>query len=230
MGTHSIQSDEPQQEEVVSSTKRKFIEVHEESENDIVKEDVGNGGDVTMTTTEQTGTQKLNTGRSMPTQPETNTESNEPSNHDGEPPRGNMEVIHQFGPKADLLPPLSGPVPDNWETIEREFMTVTTLMIPHMAHNFYGDPEVSIGGGKIRLVVCDGQITRLGMFGLLTKASTGQHVEMEGVLRKDTRAFRLEPLTAPGLLTIDGEEVYYGPLQCQIHPGLARVMCRKRQT
>ena len=132
MGTHSIQSDEPQQEEVVSSTKRKFIEVHEESENDIVKEDVGNGGDVTMTTTEQTGTQKLNTGRSMPTQPETNTESNEPSNHDGEPPRGNMEVIHQFGPKADLLPPLSGPVPDNWETIEREFMSVTTLMIPHV--------------------------------------------------------------------------------------------------
>ena len=41
---------------------------------------------------------------------------------------------------------------------------------------------------------------------------------MNGVLRKDVMAFRFEPHTAPGMLTIDGEEVYYGPLQCQIHP------------
>ena len=214
------QPEQPQQEEVVSNSSTKSKQL---------KEDVGNGGDVTMTTTEQTGTQEINTETSVSTQPETKIEASEPSNHESETPRGNMEVIHQFGPKADLLPPLSGPVPDNWETIEREFMSVTTLMIPHVAHNFYGDPEVSIGGGKFRLVICDGQITRVGMFGFLTKADTGQHVKMEGVMRKDAIAFRLEPHTTPGMLTIDGEVVYYGPLQCQIHPGLARVMCRKRQ-
>ena len=67
------------------------------------------------------------------------------------------------------------------------------------------------------------------MFGLLTKADTGQHLEMECVLRKDVMVFHLEPHTAPGMLTIDREEVYYGPLQCQIHPTLARVMSRKRR-
>ena len=102
-------------------------------------------------------------------------------------------------------------------------------MIPHMAHNFFGDPEISIGEGKIRIVICDGNIKRLGMLGMLTKADTGGHMEIDGVLRRDVKAFRLEPFTSPGMLTIDGEEVYYGPIQCQIHPSLARVMCRKRQ-
>ena len=97
-----------------------------------------------------------------------------------------------------------------------------------MAHNFFGDPTFAIGTGKIRLVIVNGQISRLGMFGLLTKTDTGEHVEMNGVLRKDAMAFRLEPLTSPGMLTIDGEEMYYGPLQCQIHPTLA-FMCRKRR-
>ena len=100
-----------------------------------------------------------------------------------------------------------------------------------MAHNFFGDPTFTIGTGKICLVIVNGQISRLGMFGLLTKADTGGHVEMNSVLRKDAMAFHLEPLTSPGMLTIDGEEMYmyYGPLQCQIHPTLARVICVGRE-
>ena len=102
-------------------------------------------------------------------------------------------------------------------------------MIPHMAHNFFGDPAFAIGSGKIRVIIVDGQITRLGMFGLLTKADTGEHVEMNGVLRKDMKAFRIELHTSLDMLTVDREEVYYGALQCQIYPTLARVMCRKRR-
>ena len=150
-----------------------------------------------------------------------------PSAQDDKPPT--QENFSQFGPKTDLLPPLSGPIPENWEMIERDFLSITPLLIPHMAHNFFGDLAFAIGTGKIRMVIVDRQISRLGMFGLLTKADTGEHVEMNGVLRKDAMAFRLEPLTSPGMLTIDGEEMYYGPLQCQIHPTLARVMCRKRR-
>ena len=52
------------------------------------------------------------------------------------------------------------------------------LMIPHkiMAHNCFGDPAFAIGTGKFRVVIVDGQISRLGMFGLLTKADTGEHL------------------------------------------------------
>ena len=226
------QSDKPPQQEeseTVSSSESVTIDLEEEKEE--LKEEA-----LTTATIEQTGTgQETHPDTSAPTSVHvetqtTNSQSTEsaPSVQDSQQ-QTRQQNFAQFGPKADLLPPLSGPVPENWETIEREFMAVTFLMIPHMANNFFGDLVFSIGTGKIRIVICGGEITRLGMFGLLTKADTGQHLEMEGVLRKNVRAFRLEPRTAPGMLTIDGEEVYYGPLQCQIHPTLARVMSRKRR-
>ena len=104
-------------------------------------------------------------------------------------------------------------------------------MIPCVSSNFFGHPAFPIGTGKIRVVIVDGQISRLDMFSLLKKASTSlrEHLEMNGVSYKDVKAFRLEPYTSPGTLIADGEKVYYGPLQCQIHPTLARVMCRKRR-
>ena len=229
-------SDKPQEEQSETSEERKVdvtIDIEEE------REEVEEGG-TNRDTTEQTGTgeeQADDPETSLPAsaqaeaqattdpQSEHSTADSAPSAQDAT----QQEDFSQFGPKADLLPSLLGPIPENWETIERDFMAVTLLMIPHMAHNFFGDPAFSIGTGKIRVVIIDGQISRLGMFGLLTKADTGDHLEMNGVLRKDVMAFRFEPHTAPGMLTIDGEEVYYGPLQCQIHPTLARVMCRKRR-
>ena len=232
-------SDKPQQEhpETASSSEERKVNVtiDLEEEKEEVKEEVTN-----TDTTEQadTGEQQTDPGTASPAsvqvEPQTATNSQSEQSADSAPSaqddkQQTQENFSQFGPKADLLPSLSGPVPENWEVIERDFMAVTLLMIPHMAHNFFGDPEFAIGTGKIRVVVIDGQVSRLGMFGLLTKADTGEHLEMNGVIRKDVKAFRFEPHTSPGMLTIDGEEVYYGPLQCQIHPTLARVMCRKRR-
>jgi len=43
-------------------------------------------------------------------------------------------------------------------------------------------------------------------------------------------AFRLEPDASlpPGLLTVDGERVDYGPIQAQVLPSMARVMSVRR--
>ena len=228
------QSNKAKLGEADSATKTVTIEVDEDG----INEEATKGA--SPSTTQHTGTLLIDTDTS--TQIETKitkseakeseqVTTSEVSTHgdDQLPPQEVQELIKQYGPKADLLPPLSEPVPDNWKVLDKEFMAVSILMIPYMAHNFIGDPDVSIGMGKIRVVICDAQITRLGMFDMLTKAKTGQHVEMEGVTRTDMRAFRLEPYTSPGLLTVDGEEVYYGPIQVQIHPALARVMCRKRR-
>lgn len=137
-------------------------------------------------------------------------------------------TVHSLGPEVDL-PPISGSVPSNWKSIEGEFICVTPFMIPLTSKSFYGDPTLPIGSGKIRIGVCDGHLTRLGMLELIIKTTTGQHLEMEGVWCIDVKAFRLEPHATPTMLTIDGEEVNCGVLQCQIHPGLARLMCRRRQ-
>ena len=228
-------SDKPQQEQserVSSSEEGKVsVTIDLEEEKQEVKEE-GTSAD----TTEQTGTGEQQadpkspaTGIQVEVQTTPNSQSEQSADSALDDKQQTQENFSQFGPKADLLPSLSGPVPENWETIERDFLAITPLMIPHMAHNFFGDPAFAIGAGKIRVIIVDGQISRLGMFGLLTKADTGEHLEVNGVLRKDVMAFRLEPHTSPGMLTVDGEEVYYGPLQCQIHPTLARVMCRKRR-
>jgi len=44
-------------------------------------------------------------------------------------------------------------------------------------------------------------------------------------------AFRLEPDVSlpPGLLTVDGEQVDYGPIQAQVLPSMARVMSIRHQ-
>ena len=214
------------------------IEVHEEKEKEgeaVVEGDTP--------TTEQTGSQGSSTDPTPPaTQVIDNTpqeseseqtvasDSNEPADQEGGEQHQPKETVdfRQFGPKADLLVPLSEPVPSSWEVQEGEFLGAMVLMVPLIAHDTFGDAEFRMGTGKFRIVMCEGRITRMGMIGLITKAGTDANQNMDGVLRKEAIAFRFEPQTSPGTLTIDGEVVYYGPLQCQIHPGLARVMCRKR--
>ena len=52
---------------------------------------------------------------------------------------------------------------------------------------------------------------------------------MQGVGFVDCKVFRLVPVTPEGLLTVDGEEVHYGPMQAEVHAHLGRVMCRRRR-
>lgn len=136
----------------------------------------------------------------------------------------------KYGPSTDLLPSLSDPVPSNWKTIENEFLSVSVLMIPHMSNNFFGDPKMSIGTEKLRLVFVEHAMSRMNMVAMLMDADSGKHISMDNILTVDCKAYRLEPETPVGLLTVDGESVPYGVVQSQIHPGLARVMCRKRRT
>lgn len=132
------------------------------------------------------------------------------------------------GPRADLLPDLSEAIPDNWKVIEGEFTAISPLMVPLLSAGFFGDPNMSIGTGKIRLA-CIRRMSRFGMLSLLTGADKGKHIERPEVETFDAKAFRLEPKTEKGLLTVDGEVIEYGPMQAQLHQHLARVFCSKKR-
>lgn len=132
------------------------------------------------------------------------------------------------GPIADLLPDLSEAIPDNWKVIEGEFTAISPLMVPLLSAGFFGDPNMSIGTGKIRLA-CIRRMSRFGMLSLLTGADKGKHIERPEVETFDAKAFRLEPKTEKGLLTVDGEVIEYGPMQAQLHQHLARVFCSKKR-
>ena len=67
----------------------------------------------------------------------------------------------------------------------------------------------------------------VGMIQMMMSLESGLRISDHG----DTKiipvlAFRLEPDPSfpPGLLTVDGECVEYGPIQAQVLPSLARVM------
>lgn len=132
--------------------------------------------------------------------------------------------IRRYGPSPHLLPDITEATPDNWKVIEGEFLSMTPLMIPHMTSEFFGDPNMSIGTGRIRIMYIR-KMSRLGMLGLLTGSSPHTKPEVSYV---DVKAYRLEPYTEEGILTIDGESVKYGPVQAQVHEHLARVFCSKR--
>jgi len=55
--------------------------------------------------------------------------------------------------------------------------------------------------------------------------SSGTHVACPGVDMIPVKAFRIEPIEGTnGHITVDGEEVDYGPLQAEIFSSLASVM------
>ncbi len=133
------------------------------------------------------------------------------------------------GPEADLLPSFSSPVPSNWKTLNHDFVTAAVMLVPHMGRDMFGDPNLSIGTKSFSIVILDGTMTRMDMVTMFTQSDTGGHVALESCSVISAKAIRLEPLTPQGRITIDGEVIPYGPIQCQLHPRLARVMSRKRR-
>ncbi len=134
-----------------------------------------------------------------------------------------------YGPKADLLSPLSSPVPSNWKITEQKLYTIIALSTPHMNSDSFGDRNLSIGCHKFSIVTIDTSISRMNLLLLFKRTEDSTHLDMDGCNVIRAKAFRLEPETPGGLMTVDGELVPYGPIQTQLHPDLARVMCRKRK-
>lgn len=130
------------------------------------------------------------------------------------------------GPAADLLVPLTEELPNTWVTIEGEFFGILGIMIPFLSRNFAADRSFPIGMGNMRLLWLDGTTTRLDAFSLFKSTDLSKGEKMNVI---DVKAFRIVPETRPGIMTIDGEEMHYGPIQGQIHPKLARVLSRKRR-
>ncbi len=133
------------------------------------------------------------------------------------------------GPKADLLPSFSTPVPSNWITLQDDFVTAAVMIVAHMGRAMFGDPNLSLGENSFSIVLLNGTMTRRDMVTMFTESSSAGHLALESCSVISAKAIRLEPLTPEGRISIDGEVIPYGPIQCQLHPRLARVMCRKRK-
>ena len=133
------------------------------------------------------------------------------------------------GPPTPLIGSLTDPVPSNWVVMDGDFININLSTVSHMAHDFYATNQASVGCGTIYLVYPDASITtRVDLFKMIDKMSKGTHTDMRTMHVVEAKAFRIEPAdSGPGMMTLDGEEVPYGPLQGQIHPQMGRVLGRR---
>ncbi|XP_077576752.1 sphingosine kinase 2 [Stigmatopora nigra] len=148
----------------------------------------------------------------------------------GEPggtPRNRPYSLPLNVPKDDLLPPLDRPLPTrDWVTIEGDFVLVLAIYQSHLGADLHAAPQAKFDDGLIHLTFVRAGISRATLLRLFFAMERGTHhsVSSPYVSHVSCRAFRLQPLSARGTLTVDGELVPYGPLQAQVHPSMARLI------
>ncbi|XP_061530535.1 sphingosine kinase 2 isoform X1 [Phycodurus eques] len=130
-------------------------------------------------------------------------------------------------PRDDLLPSLDQPLPTrDWITIEGDFVLVLALYQSHLGADLHAAPQARFDDGLIHLTFVRAGISRATLLRLFFAMERGTHhsVSSPYVSHVSCRAFRLQPLSTRGTLTVDGELVPYGPLQAQVHPSMARLI------
>ncbi|KAJ1131255.1 hypothetical protein NDU88_009594 [Pleurodeles waltl] len=139
-------------------------------------------------------------------------------------------VRHMHGPPDDLLVPLSQPVPKNWVTVEGDFILMLALYQSHLGADLFTAPSAYFNDGLIHLFFVKAGITRAALVRLFLAMEKGTHFQLDcpHLHQFHVRAFRLEPLTRKGTLTVDGERVEYGPIQAQIHGSLSNLITGAR--
>lgn len=127
-----------------------------------------------------------------------------------------------------LLPALDQPVPESWTVVkEEDFVLVLAIYQSHLAEDLWTVPGAMADDGLIHLFYVTAGISRPALLRLFLAMEKGAHLACgcPHLVYEKVKALRLEPITPGGMITVDGEVVEYGPLQAQIHPGLARLIC-----
>lgn len=134
--------------------------------------------------------------------------------------------VCMFGPPSSL-PSLISPVPDDWIVIEDEFVMVHATYQTHLSLDCYFSPASKLNDGIIWLLVMKGGVSRAELTTFLIGMSNGTHLPKThnaNIQMIACQAFRLEPSDNKGIITVDGEQIKYGPVQGEIVPGIIKIV------
>ena len=137
---------------------------------------------------------------------------------------GGEENANESGPELSLLAPLSEPVPENWITIDDEFISVVAVFISHLGPDLIVDTSIKLNDGAIYLLMVHRNVNRSQLLKMMLALADGTAEYTDGIEMVKVRAFRIEPLSEKGTIAVDGEVVDYGAIQGQVLPGMANVM------
>ncbi|XP_055760503.1 sphingosine kinase 1-like [Salvelinus fontinalis] len=133
------------------------------------------------------------------------------------------------GPPDSLLVPLDQPVPSDWVVVpEEDFVLMLAMYQSHLAKDLYAAPDSTLDDGLIHLIYVRAGISRTALLRLFLAMEKGTHLanNCPHLVYTRVRALRLEPYSPKGVITVDGEVVEYGPVQAQVHGGIARLITR----
>ncbi|XP_045213785.2 sphingosine kinase 2-like isoform X2 [Mercenaria mercenaria] len=125
-----------------------------------------------------------------------------------------------------ILPPLDQPVPDDWVTIDSDFVTVCAVYQTHLGSDVIMAPDARFNDGIIHLCIVKAGIQKGELIQLMGMLEKGTHVDhpSPNIELIKVLAFRLEPQGKEGIIMVDGEKVDSDSLQAQVLPGLANLM------
>nr|XP_033816696.1 sphingosine kinase 1 [Geotrypetes seraphini] len=124
--------------------------------------------------------------------------------------------------------PLDQPIPNNWTIVkEEEFVLVLALYQSHLGEDLFIAPMVSKPDDNlIHLFYVKAGISRTSLMKFFLDIEKGKHLEHSypHVVYVPIKAFRIEPFTSNGTMTVDGEVLACGVVQGQLHSRLARII------
>ncbi|CDQ73827.1 unnamed protein product [Oncorhynchus mykiss] len=125
--------------------------------------------------------------------------------------------------------PVDEPVPSDWVVVpEEDFVLMLAMYQSHLAKDLYAAPDSTLDDGLIHLIYVRAGISRTALLRLFLAMEKGTHLANNSphLVYTRVRALRLEPYSSKGVITVDGEVVEYGPVQAQVHGGIARLITR----
>ena len=156
------------------------------------------------------------------------------NNNENEPNKNTQSEHLVENIKFKYLRPLNEKVPNNWVTIEDNFVLFLVVYLPLIAPDFLAAKESKFNDGNMHLVFIKEGITKTELLNLFTLTEEGDHLNHPLVEYVKIKAFRLEPLplnnsnngnnNREGIMMVDGEQVPCEPIQAEIIPSMANIL------
>lgn len=194
---------------------------HNSSDNIKIEVNTNQGGDVTDSSTIQRSFNPSSNGNSS------SIEDTLQDISDNDDDDGGDDVRSSPSPNQDYyIPPLWEDVPSNWVTIEDDFIMVQSSSQSHLSPTVHFAPESELADGVIWLAYLTSKVSIKNLLRFLSSLETARHIDLPYLKWIPVRAYRLEPLTPNGIISIDGESFNAEPCQVQVLPSMGKIFKR----
>ncbi|EFA79464.1 sphingosine kinase [Heterostelium album PN500] len=123
--------------------------------------------------------------------------------------------------------------PEEWKTIEGEFIGFIASTVTHLSADFIASPSAHYSDGFIEMIVIkyNPKISKAALVSILTDAETGKHIHSPYIDLYKVKAIVLEPghqKNKEGILAVDGERISYGKTTMECIRGCINLVCKDR--